>query len=104
VLTWGGLALEASLALILWLPAPGVRPLQHGLLLAFCLLTYAVAPVAGFGWLLLVMGLCLCAPHQRLLRATYTAMFIVVLVVTEVPWASLLLEVVRAGAAVARSS
>jgi hypothetical protein len=96
LLTWGGVALEAMLALALWIPGTRVRPLQHGLLLAFCLITYAFAPVAGFGWLLLVMGLCLCRPDQHVLRGSYTAAFFVVLLVTEIPWASLVLDAWRA--------
>jgi hypothetical protein len=95
-LTWGGLGLEALLAAALWMPSRRARAVQHGLLLAFCLITYAFAPVAGFGWLLLIMGLCLCRPDQRVLRGAYVATFFVVLLVTEVPWASLLLQGWRA--------
>ena len=73
-----------------------MRPLQHALLLAFCLVTYFFAPVAGFGWLLLIMGLCLCRPDQRVLRSAYTVTFFVVLLATEIPWASLVLDAVRA--------
>ena len=57
--TWGGLALESVIAL-LWLAPIRHRALllaRHGAILLFCLATYAFAPVAGFGWLLLVMGL-----------------------------------------------
>ncbi len=99
VLTWGGVVLEAAIALVMWIPAAAMRRAQHALLLAFCVLTYAIAPVAGFGWLLLIMGLCLCGPRQSRLRFAYTAVFFVVLFVTEVPWASLLLDAVRAGTA-----
>lgn len=97
VLTWGGLALEAALAVVMWIPATRVRRLRHVLLLAFCGLTYAIAPVAGFGWLLLVMGSALCAPTERRLRAAYAGMFFVVLLLTEVPWAWLLLDLTRSG-------
>lgn len=95
LLTWGGVGIEALLALTLWMPGSRWRPLQHAALLAFCLVTYLVAPVAGFGWLLLIMGVCLCRPDQHLLRTAYTVTFFVVLLVTEVPWAELLLGVVR---------
>jgi hypothetical protein len=96
VLTWGGVGMEALLALSLWIPGQRWRKVQHGLLLAFCLVTYFFAPVAGFGWLLLVMGLCLCRPDQRALRAAYTVAFFVVLLATEVPWARLVLGAIRA--------
>ncbi len=89
--TWGGLALESVVA-ILWLAPIRGRALllaRHGAILLFCLATYAVAPVAGFGWLLLVMGLANSAVEQRALRAAYVATFCVVLLYAEIPWASL---------------
>jgi hypothetical protein len=91
VATWGGLALEVAVA-ILWLAPIRARALllaRHGALLLFCLATYAVAPVAGFGWLLLVMGLASSAVEQRTLRAAYVATYCVVLLYAEIPWASL---------------
>ena len=91
--TWGGLALEAAVALLFLLPGGGRRdPLRHLALLSFCALTYAIAPVAGFGWLLLVMGLSLTGPRQRLLRGAYVAAFVLVLVYAEVPWAGAALD------------
>lgn len=95
-LTWGGVGLEALLAAAMWFPQRRARPWQHALLLLFCLVTYAIAPVAGFGWLLLIMGLCLCRPDQPTLRAAYVATFFVVLLVTEIPWATVLLQAWRA--------
>ena len=95
VSTWGMLALETAVALVMLLPrAPIVR---HGLLLMFCLVTYAFAPVAGFGWLLLVMGAAQIEPDQRWLLRLYVAAFLVVLFYSEVPWAGLLLDWLRAG-------
>jgi len=93
VATWGGLALESALALLFLLPGGGWRnPARHLALLCFCAVTYAIAPVAGFGWLLLVMGLVLCEPRQRVLRGAYVAAFLLVLVYAEVPWAGAALE------------
>ena len=67
--TWGGLALEALVALLCLLPS-GTRIAigRHASLLAFCATTYALAPVAGFGWLSATMGLALCGPDQRKLK------------------------------------
>ena len=97
VATWGTLAIEAAAA-GLWL-APLTRPRQllarHGVLLAFCLTTYAIAPVAGFGWLLIVLGLVTCAPGDRMVRALYVAAYALVLLYSEVPWASLALAGLR---------
>jgi hypothetical protein len=86
--TWCGLALEAVVATLYLLPGSGRRErLRHVALLAFCVVTYAVAPVAGFGWLLLVMGLATAGPEDRLLIRAYVVAFLLVLVYSEVPWA-----------------
>jgi hypothetical protein len=71
-----------------------VRVLRHALLLSFCAVTYAFAPVAGFGWLLLAMGLSQCRDPWKLLRVIYVCMFLLVLFYTEVPWAGLLTDLV----------
>ncbi len=89
--TWGTVILEIGVALTSLVPGgPFVRRLRHGSLLAFCFSTYAFAPVAGFGWLLLIMGLAQCGQHQRFLRGVYVGAFLLVLVYTEIPWAALL--------------
>jgi hypothetical protein len=53
---------------------------------------HAFAPVAGFGWLLLVMGAAQVQADQIWLRRLYVAMFLVVLFYTEVPWAGIVLD------------
>jgi len=63
--------------------------------LTFCGVTYAFAPVAGFGWLLLVMGIAQIGARQIWLRRVYVGAFLVVLFYSEVPWANLLLHVLR---------
>ncbi len=88
-MTWGGLGLELALALVFLLP--GGVGWRHPLLLLFCSLTYALAPVAGFGWVLLALGLGQCAADQSATRKAYLAAFIIVLLYAEVPWAELLL-------------
>jgi hypothetical protein len=90
--TWGVLILEALVAFAFLSPFRRQSPrLQHALLLAFCAITYAIAPVAGFGWLLLTMGVTLCRSDQRALRAAYVGTWFLVLLYTEVPWANLVL-------------
>lgn len=79
VLTWGGMVLELLVA-VSFLLRPG--PLAHASLLAFCLLTYAIAPVAGFGWLVAVLGLATC-PDDRRLRLAYVAAFALILLYSE---------------------
>jgi hypothetical protein len=65
----------------------------HVLLLLFCAVTYAFAPVAGFGWLLLSMGTALCRSDQRVLRTAYVGTWLLVLLYSEVPWARAVLDV-----------
>ncbi len=90
-MTWGGLMLEAAIAIAMMLPARrGVEVARHALLILFCLLTYTFAPVAGFGWVLIILGLALTRPEQRSWRAAYVAAFFIVLIVTEIPSAGLL--------------
>ena len=60
--------------------------------MAFAVVTYAAAPVAGFGWLLASMGCAQCAATQIMLRAGYVLVFLVVLVYAETPLVSLILE------------
>ena len=68
---------------------------RHAGLLSFCGITYAFAPVAGIGWLLLVMGRVQVEPQQVWLRRAYVAMFLAVLFYDEVPWAELTLQMMR---------
>lgn len=91
--TWGTLVME-SLAALLWL-APVSRPsllaARHAIVVLFCLTTYAFAPVAGFGWLLIVLGLGNCAQNDRWPKGVYVATYAMVLLYAEVPWAALVL-------------
>ena len=91
--TWGGLFLEGLIALTCLVPVRGrLDVARHGLLLAFCVTTYALAPVAGFGWLIATMGLAQCRPHQQSLHRAYLAVFILILLYSEVPWTGVLAE------------
>jgi len=91
--TWGGLILEALIALTCLIPADGRLQLaRHASLLVFCVTTYALAPVAGFGWLLATMGLAHCRPDQTSWRAGYVAVFILILLYSEIPWTAVLAD------------
>jgi hypothetical protein len=91
--TWGGLLLETAIALCFLLPLKGpVQVARHASLISFCAATYALAPVAGFGWLLTTMGLAHCRPNQRWLRSVYLAVFILILLYTEFPWTAVLAD------------
>jgi hypothetical protein len=92
-LTWGGLTLEATIAALCLLPVGGRLVLvRHVALMLFCLTAYALAPVAGFGWLIATMGLAQCRPDQRVLRTAYTVVFFIVLLYSEVPWAGVIAD------------
>src|SRR5262245_38463023 len=91
-LTWGGFVMESLLAIAFLSPWPAVLHRgRHLVLLTFTILTYAVAPVAGFGWLLAAMGLAQCGPSQHTLRLAYLAAFVLVFVYSETPLVRLVL-------------
>jgi hypothetical protein len=91
--TWSTLAIETAIALLFLLPLRSpLEAIRHIFLLGFCIVTYAFAPIAGFGWLLLVMGLAVCSAEQRRLRTTYVAVYFLILLYSEIPWAGLILD------------
>jgi hypothetical protein len=87
-LTAATLLLEAALAAAFLVPRAW-RParLADPLLLLFCAGTFALAPVEGFGWLLLSMGVAQCPPSRTGLRALYVAVFVLLLAYRWVPFA-----------------
>jgi hypothetical protein len=93
VMTAATVALEAAIAVAFAAPlGPGVAWIRDALLLVFCAGTYALAPVAGFGWLLLSMGIAQLDPARRAWRVAYLAVFALVLVETRWPVFATLLE------------
>jgi len=87
-LTWGALIWELALAIAFLAPLPAaLQWIRHALLLAFCTLVYPVAPVAGFGWLLLAMGLSQVPSGEAIWRRAYVIVWLWVLAATELPWA-----------------
>jgi hypothetical protein len=79
--TWWTAAIEASLAAAFLLPP--LASLRDPLLLFFCATTFAIAPVEGFGWLLLAMGAAQTDPSRRKLRLAYLAVFALLLAYRE---------------------
>ena len=102
VMTAWTLAIEGLLALVFLWP-DGSRPgamlsrLRDGLLILFCASTFAVAPVAGFGWLLVAMGVAQCSPGRTRVHAVYLATFLVILVYASVPWLEFLADAFEGG-------
>jgi len=85
--------IEGAVALaFLWPVDRGLSLFRDVVLLCFCITTYAIVPVEGFGWLLLSMGIVQCKPSRPGMRLAYLATFAVILFYREVPWAGWLNE------------
>ena len=91
--TWGGLVLEALVALLCLMPVAGrIEVVRHAAMLMFCATTYALAPVAGFGWLIATLGLAQCLPSQPRLRGAYISVFLLIVLYSEIPWIGVLAD------------
>jgi hypothetical protein len=92
-LTWATVLLEGLVALAFLLPwGRWTLAVRHPVLLGFCGAAYAIAPVAGFGWLLCAMGVTQVPADRRGLRAAYVAVFLLLRFYMDIPWGRLLLE------------
>lgn len=81
--------IEGAVALaFLWPLDRGPSRLRDPLLLAFVASTYLLAPVTGFGWVLLAMGMAQSSPSRPRLRMAYLAAFLL-LQAYHFPWTSL---------------
>jgi hypothetical protein len=90
--TWATFAAEIAVALAFLSPlGRGLSRWRDPLLVAFAAGTYAIAPVEGFGWLLLAMGLAQSDPARPWLRAAYPAVFGLLIAYRELPWGRWLL-------------
>jgi hypothetical protein len=80
------LLIELVIAVAFLAPERGhsslLRATRHGSLLLFCLTTYAVATVAAFAWILLILGFAQCREDELLPRFAYGVAFVLVLVYT----------------------
>jgi hypothetical protein len=86
-LTLAGLALEAATALAFLAPQGSrLARARDALLVLFCTTTYVLAPVEGFGWILVSMGIAQCEPGRRRTRLAYLVAFAVILFATRWPW------------------
>jgi len=92
VWTWGAtiwtLIAEGALAIAFLAPQRLTARFRDALLLGFCVVTYAFAPVAGFAWLLLSMGLAQARPGRGW-PAAYLAVAVLVLLYDHMPWSRL---------------
>jgi hypothetical protein len=92
LLTWATVLLEGIVAAAFLFPwGRWTLAVRHGALLGFCATAYAIAPVAGFGWILCAMGVSQVPAGRRGLRAAYIAVFLLLRFYMDVPWGRLLL-------------
>lgn len=85
-LTGWSLVLEGGIAVAFLLPAGRTLGwLRDGLLLLFVASTYLIAPVVGFGWLLIALGYAQCERDRRAWRMAYL-LTLVVLQAFRMPW------------------
>ena len=81
------LAAESLVATaFLWPGVASMAKWRDVSLLFFCLSVYSVATVAGFGWLLLAMGLAQCGTDRPRTRVAYVGAFLAILLYREIPW------------------
>jgi hypothetical protein len=93
VATLWTIIIEGAVALtFLWPVDRRLSSFRDATLLCFCLTTYAVAPVEGFGWLLISMGVAQCDPRRHWTTLWYLATFGVILLYRELPWMQWLVE------------
>jgi hypothetical protein len=88
VATWWTVALELVVAIAFLAPRRSrVAALRDPLLLGFCAVTYAFAPVHGFGWLLLAIGVAQTPPVAGPRRAAYVGAFLLLVLYALLPGA-----------------
>jgi len=93
VATWWTLIMEALVALSFLVPTRSwLSRRRHSVLLVFCGVTYLLAPVDGFGRLLLVMGFAQCEPTRTGLQSMYLATFFLVTFYGQIPLTSLIVR------------
>ena len=97
--TGWNLFINTALAIaFMWPRGAKADNVRHALLLTYCVVTYAIATVDGFAWLLLAMGASMCSSEERRTRIAYVAVFVLIIFYREVPWAdAILLPLLRGG-------
>lgn len=87
-LTWWTLVIEGTVAVAFLAPWRRLARQRDLALIAFVVTTYAVAPVVGFGWVLVCLGLAQREPSRPLVPLAYMGAFLLVQAFTA-PWTSL---------------
>ena len=77
--TWWTVLIEGTTMVLFLLPTKFKYGwLRHVVLLGFAATTYAIAPVAGFGCLLMLLGMSQCIDRHKSFFSVYVAMFIAI--------------------------
>ena len=93
ILTYFTVVLEGLVALsFLWSVRRGISMYRDIFLIVFCITTYAIATVEGFGWLLIAMGVAQTEPDRWKTRIAYITVYGLIIFYRNVPWIDLLLE------------
>ncbi len=93
IASYWNIIINAIIAIaFIWPIERGFSKVRDGLLIFFCVITYAVATVEGFGWLLLAMGIAQCRPDRVIALFMYLGAFVLVLFYREIPWAELIMK------------
>ena len=83
IMTWWTIAIEGLLALLFLAPdSPRMAVIRNTLLLMFAATTYALAPVRGFGWMLMLLGLAQCGQREKHYRPAYLAAIVLIQIYT----------------------
>lgn len=78
IFTWWTLLIEVLVAAcFLWPWGKWISKWRDYILIAFILSTYSVAPVLGFGWTLIIMGLAQCEDRPKYILRLYMMAFII---------------------------
>jgi hypothetical protein len=78
-MTWWTIGIEGTLAVLFLAPdKPHISAARNAALLFFAATTYFDAPVRGFGWMLMLLGLAQCKDDQRGLRLAYLAALVLI--------------------------
>jgi hypothetical protein len=87
VITWMVMGFEAVLGLAFLLPGGGrIRIPRDVGLMAFCIGTFAFAPVRSFGWVLAILGLAQTPRESVRLRAAYVIVWFLIGFISSAPW------------------
>ena len=78
-ITYWTVVVEGLVALFFFCPErPKILFARNLMLLVFVISTYALVPVVGFGWLLIIMGIAQCKQSHGGWRAVYVAAFFLI--------------------------